>query len=134
MVLLHRTVAQLDVDFKREPENLTVEEHTSVAVPCITNTTLLPSWSINGMEYSSEVGLPVDFALNITHLIISDVALHLNNTVLQCFFVQFVSNVGVVRMYSQVGVIIVTKGKFEDNTNHKCACILACNMEKSQLR
>ena len=107
----YETVTQMNIAFSREPENMTVTEGSDVAVPCIANTTLLPSWRINDSEYGSDVGLPTYFILNATHLLVPSIALFLTGTVVQCFFVQYIPSVGLVKTFSDVGVITVTKGK-----------------------
>ena len=108
--LLHLSVAQSEILFTKEPADVAAYEHDNVYVPCYTNTTFLPSWRINGEDYSSTIGLPSTFFLNSTHLIIPNIPLHLNGTTVQCFFLQIVPSVGIIRTSSAVGVITV-KGK-----------------------
>ena len=100
-------MAQIGIQFTKEPTNVTVVEHDNVYVPCCTNTTFLPTWRINGEEYASDVGLPTHFILNATHLIIPDIALFLNGTVVQCFFVRFLPAYGLLKTYSSIGIINV---------------------------
>ena len=108
MLLVHLSAAQIGIQFTKEPTGITAYEHDNVYVPCCTNTTLLPSWRINGEEYGSDVGLPTYFILNATHLIIPNIPLFLNGTVVQCFFVQFLPTVGMVRTSSAIGIITVS--------------------------
>ena len=93
------------------PKNITVIENTDVVVPCIANTTLIPSWIIDGATYDNSIGLPSYFFINATALRIPRIALFLNNTVVQCFIVQIVPNLGLVTTSSDVGVITVIEGK-----------------------
>ena len=109
--LLREIATQEGIEFTREPNNITVEEHSDVAVPCITNSTFLPSWRINSRDYASDIGLPTCFLLNATHLLIPSIALFLNGTVVQCFFVQLLPKVGLIETFSEVGVIHVTTSK-----------------------
>ena len=108
MLFTQVTLAQNGIKFTKEPTNVTVVEHDNVYVPCCSNTSFLPSWRINDIEYANLVALPSHFFLNATHLIIPDIALSLNGTAVQCFFVQFVPYVGLVKVYSSVGIITVT--------------------------
>ena len=111
-------MAKNGIKFTKQPTNITVVEHDNVYVPCCTNTSFLPSWRINDNEYSSTVGLPSHFFLNATHLIIPDIALSLSGTAVQCFFLQIVSNVGLVKVNSALGIITVTsKSTFTANTS-----------------
>ena len=109
---MQQTSAQvMYIYFEKGPQNITVIENTDVVVPCIANTTLVPSWVINGATYSSSIGLPPYFFINASALRIPRIPLFLNSTVVQCFYVQIVPNLGLVQTLSDVGVITVIKGK-----------------------
>ena len=108
--LLHLSGAQSGIQFTKEPTDVAAYEHDNVYVPCYTNTTFLPSWRINGEDYSSTIGLPSTFFLNSTHLIIPNIPMHLNGTTVQCFFLQIVPSVGIIRTSSAVGINTV-KGR-----------------------
>ena len=110
--LVHQAVAQLAIEFTKEPENVTVMEMSDLTIPCLANTTLLPAWIIDGREYGSDVGLPTNFLLNGSDLLAPNIALALNGTVVQCFFAIFLPSTGVVRTFSKVGVITVIRSKY----------------------
>lgn len=112
MNLIQQMFAQVQyIQFEKSPQNITVIEDTDVVVPCVANTTLFPSWVINGTTYGGDIGLPPYFFINSSALRIPSIATFLNNTVVQCFFVQLEPNVGFVKILSDVGVITVIKGK-----------------------